>query len=330
MIRSLPIRSLLSLAVSVFIGSVLAQSPGKPAAKAGTKPAAKAQGIPPTAENVPYGSHPRQVLDFWQAKSDRPTPVVFCIHGGGWVNGDKSSYRNQAPIFLKEGISVVAINYRMVTEAHEKGIEPPVKWPIADAARALQFVRSKAKEWNLDKTRIAATGGSAGGCSSLWLLYHDDLADPKSDDPVARESTRLFCAAVNGAQTTLDPKPLREWMPNARYGGHAFGVRTPTNRDGAFQAFYEQREKLLPWIREYSPIEHVTADDPPVFLAYPNQKKPPVKGEEQADPTHSALLGIMLMEKLKDAKVEGILVYPGQTHEKYNSINDYLIDRLKQ
>lgn len=34
--------------------------------------------------NVPYGSHERQVLDFYPAKSDTPTPVVFYIHGGGW------------------------------------------------------------------------------------------------------------------------------------------------------------------------------------------------------------------------------------------------------
>jgi acetyl esterase/lipase len=277
---------------------------------------------------VAYGTHPRQVLDFFQAKADAPTPVVFAIHGGGWVNGDKSGYRNSAKRYLDAGISVVAINYRMVTEATEKGIEPPVKWPLEDAARALQFVRSKAKEWNLDKSRIGATGGSAGGCSSLWLLYHDDLADPKSADPVARESTRLHCAAVTGAQTTLDPKVLREWMPNARYGGHAFGVRTPQNRDGAFQAFFEQREKLRPWIKEYSPVEHVTKDDPPVFLEYPAQKKPPVKGEDQDDPTHSALLGMILMEKLKAEKVDGILVYPGQPHEKYKVSADYLIDRL--
>jgi acetyl esterase/lipase len=315
-----------------FSETLQAQKPAPRAnqTQADAKPADKSQKIPPTAANVPYGSHPRQVLDFWQAQSERPTPVVFCIHGGGWVNGDKSLYQNTVALFLKEGISVVAINYRLVTEAQEKGIQPPVQWPIADAARALQFVRSKANEWNLDKTRIAATGGSAGGCSSLWLLYHDDLADPNSNDPVARESTRLLCAAVIGAQTSLDPKQLREWMPNARYGGHAFGIRTATNRDGAFQTFYEQREKLLPWIREYSPIEHVSPDDPPVFLIYPNQKKPPVKGEEQADPTHSALLGMMLMEKLKEAKVEGILVYPGQTHEKYKTANDYLIDKLKQ
>ena len=99
-----------------------------------------------------------------------------------------------------------------------------MKAPLEDAARALQFVRSKAAEWNLDKPRIGATGGSAGACTSLWLAFHDDMADPTSKDPVARESTRLFCAAVNGAQVSLDPQELRQWMPNYRYGAHAFGL----------------------------------------------------------------------------------------------------------
>ncbi|MBY0457809.1 MAG: alpha/beta hydrolase, partial [Gemmataceae bacterium] len=231
--------------------------------------------VAPTARNVAYGTHERQVLDFWQAKSDSPTPLVLLIHGGGWVNGDKSGYRHGVKRYLDAGLSVAAINYRMVPQADAAGVKPPVKWPLEDAARALQFVRSKAKDWNLDKTRVGANGGSAGACSSLWLAFHDDMADPKSADPVSRESTRLFCVAVNGAQTTLDPKLTREWIPNARYGGHAFGVRTADNRDGAFAAFLDQREKLLPWINEYSPLSHVTKDDPPVFMEYPSQKKPP-------------------------------------------------------
>src|ERR1700726_736538 len=90
--------------------------------------------------------------------------------------------------------------------------------------------------------------GRPGGCSSLWLAFHDDMADPKSDDPIARESTRLYCAAVNGAQTSLDPKELREWLPNYTYGAHAFGLKD-------FQTLHDQREKVLSWIKEYSPIE---------------------------------------------------------------------------
>src|SRR5437016_9936801 len=93
---------------------------------------------PKTLTDVPYGTHPRQVLDFYPAKSDKPTPVVFHIHGGGWQNGDKKM--NPQP-FLDKGISVVSINYRYVKNAVEDKVEPPVKAPLEDAARALQFVR---------------------------------------------------------------------------------------------------------------------------------------------------------------------------------------------
>ena len=267
--------------------------------------------------NVPYGSHPRQVLDFYPAQSDKPTPVVFYIHGGGWRNGDKKT--NPKP-FPDKGISVVAINYRFVQHAVEEKVVPPVKAPLEDAARALQFVRSKAGEWNIDKKRIGATGGSAGGCSSLWLAFHDDMADPTSKDSVARESTRLYCAAVNGAQTSLDPRELREWMPNYNYGAHAFGLPN-------FQSLIDNRDKVLKWIKEYSPIEHVTKDDPPIALFYSGDKDAKV-GDSPRDPTHSPILGIKLEEKLKAAGVEVILVYPGRPSEKYKTSADYLIDRL--
>jgi acetyl esterase/lipase len=268
--------------------------------------------------NVPYGTHPRQVLDFYQAKSDKPTPVVLYIHGGGWRNGDK---KMKPKPFLDKGISVAAINYRFVQHGVEDKVVPPVKAPLEDAARALQFVRSKASEWNIDKTRIGATGGSAGGCSSLWLAFHDDMADPHSKDPIAHESTRLYCAAVNVAQTSLDPRELREWMPNYGYGAHAFGLPN-------FQSLYDNREKVLKWIKEYSPIEHVTKDDPPIALFYTDATEVKV-GDSPKDPTHCAILGIKLEEKLKATGVEVILVYPGRpASSQFKNSTEYLIDRL--
>jgi acetyl esterase/lipase len=193
----------------------------------------------------------------------------------------------------------------------------------------VQFLRAKADEWGVDKTRVAATGGSAGGCSSLWLAFHDDMANPGSNDPVARESTRLTAAAVNGAQTSLDPKQLREWIPNARYGGHAFGFFVPNARDSQFPRFYEHRTDVLDWIREYSPDSHISPGDPPVFLNYPAQDKPPVKGEAQKDPTHTAVLGLMIEERLKAAGDEVHLVYPGHKDPEYADGTAFLIAKLK-
>jgi acetyl esterase/lipase len=271
----------------------------------------------PTVSEIAYGKHDRNVLDFWKAESDAPTPVAFVIHGGGWKGGSKERLDRFADpnALLKAGISVVAINYRYVTSTEK----PPVKAPLHDAARALQFVRSKAKEWNLDKKRIGAAGGSAGACSSLWLAFHDDLADPKSKDPVARESSRLSCAAVTGAQTTLDPKQMVEWTPNSRYGRHAFGL-------SSFADFLKQREKILPWIAEYSPYALVTKDDPPVYLLY---RSPPAIGKAQKDPTHTSNFGVKLQEHCKTKGVACELFYPGQAKVKHANPTAFLISQLK-
>jgi hypothetical protein len=147
------------------------------------------------------------------------------------------------------------------------------------------------------------------------------MADPKSSDPVARESTRLYCAAVNGAQVTLDPKPLREWMPNYQYGAHAFGL-------AKLDDVLANREKLLPWIKEYSPMEHVTKDDPPIMLAYGGEA--PKVGGTPKDPTHSATMGLKLAEKCREVGVEVVFTYPDKPDPKYKNTTEFLIDHLKK
>jgi acetyl esterase/lipase len=313
---------LLSLLATLFAATSYGQD--RPATSA---PATRPAGPPPTLANVHYGDHERQVLDFWKAKSENPTPLVFYMHGGGWVRGDK----NEAPSidkFLAAGISVVSFNYRFTWQAQLAGVKPPVEWPMHDAARALQFVRSRASEWNIDKQRIAASGQSAGACTSLWLAFHPDMADASSNDPIARESTRLWCAAVSIAQTSLDPLELKAWTPNSRYGGHAFGFMDPNDlntRDTRFDQFLQHRDEMLPWIKQYSPIEHATADDPPIYMIY---RTVPALGQQQADPTHTANLGVKLQEKLFTLKVDCELVYPGAPAVKHLSMDSYLIEKL--
>jgi acetyl esterase/lipase len=281
----------------------------------------------PTMADVAYGKHPKQVLHFWKAESDKPTPLLFYIHGGGWLGGNRTGVAGMLPTMLKAGISVVSVEYRFIPEATADNEVPPVKGPLHDAARALQFVRSKAKEWNIDKARIAAAGGSAGACSSLWLAFHDDMADPKSSDPIARESTRLWCAAVAGAQTTLDPQQMKEWTPNSKYGGHAFGFKgDPAKKLSQFDEFLAKRDTIKQWIAEYSPYALVTSDDPPVYLTYGT---PPALGQEQKDPTHTSNFGVKLQEKCKSVGVACELVYPGAPDVKHPSDRDYLIEKLK-
>jgi acetyl esterase/lipase len=287
--------------------------------------------VPPALADVPYGTHPRQILDVYvpEAPSDGPRPVVFHIHGGGWVAGSKSPVPG-LQAYLDAGLCVVAIQYRYLQEAALAGVQPPVSWPVRDAARALQFVRSRAGEWNLDAERVGATGGSAGACSSLWLAFHADLAEPESEDPVSRQSTRLWAAAVTGAQTSLDPEQLQAWTPNSRYGGHAFGFFDPADlktRDTRFAEFLAARERVLPWIREYSPYEHVSAGDPPVFLEY---RDTPALGEARKDPTHTANYGVPLQERCREVGVECVVQYPGATGVTDPDGVSWLIRRLRE
>lgn len=317
------------LLLAIFSSSLCAQATKEPEKKAPAKKAPPER-LAPTVANYKYGTDSeRQVFDFWQAKSDKPTPLVLLIHGGGWKNGDKTGYGTTTiKPFLDEGISVAAINYRFIDQAMEQKVVPPVKAPLHDAARALQTLRSKAKEWNIDVKKVGATGGSAGACTSLWLALHDDLADPKSSDPVAQQSTKLQCAAVSGAQTSLDPKELREWMPNAIYAGHAFGYAAPgRSRAEEFDLLMPNREKVLPWIKEYSPIELVDKNDPPLYLDF--NADPAPLGEAQKDPTHSALYGVKLAERIAPLNVECVVSYPSKKDTKYGSTTKFLIAKLK-
>ena len=172
------------------------------------QPERKQPGAPiePTFADVHYGPHERQVIDFYQAKSNRPTPVIIFIHGGGFVAGDK---RGASPGMIRgaldAGISFASINYRFVDG--DKTIFPV---PQQDGARAVQFVRSQAEEWNVDPTRVACCGGSAGAGISMWIGFHDDLAQPDSSDPVARQSTRIQAIGTMGGQGTYDPIKIKE------------------------------------------------------------------------------------------------------------------------
>ena len=296
------------------------QAAGKKSTSPKKKAVAYEASVPePTLTKVRYGDHSRNHLDFWKASSETPTPLVFVIHGGGWNGGTKEQIHKyvDTAALLEAGISVAAINYRLIK--HSQDFEPPVKGPLLDCARALQFVRSKADQWNIDKERIGAAGGSAGACSSLWLAWHDDLADPKSDDAIAHESTRLTCVAVTRPQTTLDPKQMKQWIPNSKYGAHAFGIN-------GFSEFLAQRDSILPTIKEYSPYSLLDASDAPAYMFF---KIKPDVGKKQKDPTHSANFGVKIQERCKEVGVACEIVYPDAPDVSHETTTEYLLAMLK-
>ena len=78
--------------------------------------------------------------------------------------------------------------------------------PCATAPRVVQFLRFKATELGIDPARIAASGSSAGAGIALWVGFHDDLADPKSADPVAAP---VVAAGLPGSRRRRRPHTIR-------------------------------------------------------------------------------------------------------------------------
>ena len=246
--------------------------------------------VAPTHADVKYGPHERNVIDFWQAKSDAPAPVLVFFHGGGFRAGDKRGYnRLLLTLCLKEGISCAAANYRLSSHA----VYPA---QMHDSARAIQFIRSKASEWNVDPRRMAAYGGSAGSGISLWLAFHDDMADPASDDPVARQSTRLSCAVALQMQSTYDPREIKKVVPGRAYSNGALkllhGLPTSWDWDKA-----DIDEALSAKLQDSSPIFHLTQDDPPAFLFHR-------KGQETEGNIHHASFGRHLKKAMDELGIE--------------------------
>jgi acetyl esterase/lipase len=253
-----------------------------------------------THTDVRYGSHERNSLDFWRANSQHATPVLIFFHGGSFKAGDKAIVTAR-PILeecLQSGISVVSANYRFSTDA-------PYPAQMQDGARAVQFVRSKAKEWNIEAARIAVSGSSAGATLALWVALHDDLADPASDDPIARFSTRVNCASPHSGTAGLQSRYFKEQAGVSKQGAalwQLFGVRSQVDFDSL---------EMQTLARDASPLTHATRDDPPLFLTYQGDPKeaPFAADAAQSNWIHHVCLGAPLKAKYDELSVECELYY---------------------
>ena len=245
--------------------------------------------LTPDFRDVAYDDeNPAQRLDVYQAKSSDPAPkpVMVYIHGGGWRAGSK----DRIPGFLAKGVqegwlSVVSVEYRFTDVA-------PHPAQTNDCARAIQFARSKAKEWNLDPKRFGVTGGSAGGHLSLWIGAHDDFAKPDSSDPVERESSRVSCV--------VDFAGPSDWALLSKIDHKHPAYRQLLGYEPGTPADQMDAAKKT----DVSPITFVTKDDPPMLI---------VHGD--ADDVVPVQHARDMAEKLKEAGVPvETLIVPGGNH----------------
>lgn len=210
-----------------------------------------AQGARQTLKDIAYDDdHATQKLDVYLAKSEEPAPAIVYFHGGGWQKGSKK----RIPRFLlrahAEGwLTVVSVEYRFIDVA----VHPA---QIDDCARAIQFVRHNAKKWNIDPKRIGVVGSSAGAHLAAYIALQDDEANPISEDPVARQSSRVLFAIPFAGPTDWGLLNQIEHKNSAYKQLIGYKPGTPTS------------EMASERIKDVSPLSFVSADDPPMLIVH--------------------------------------------------------------
>jgi acetyl esterase/lipase len=182
----------------------------------------------------------------------KPRPGIVVIHGGGWIEGDKSSFSTanggvpgNIQHFAKLGFVAVAVNYRLSSEA-------PFPAALEDCKTAVRWIRAHAKDYNLDRDSIGAWGNSAGGHLALLLGMGGEDAGIKGDGPFQDQSSSVQAVASDSGPIDLVEQHrsgvLREVC--ARFmGGPPEGERVSAYKSA-------------------SPINQISARVPPLLLMY--------------------------------------------------------------
>ena len=199
---------------------------------------------------------------------------------------------------------------------------------MQDAKRAIQFLRFNAAKWNLDKTRFACIGASAGAGTSLWLAFSDDMADENDEDPVLRESTRLKAVAVHATQATYN---IARWPKLLNI------AEKDQDINGALRFYgFKSKEDLesdsgKKYISSIDFLSKISSDDPPMYASN-NMRGGAIKVTDKNHLYHHPLHVKALRDKAKEvginhqcyAKALGIK-YEG----KNLSLIDFVIENLK-
>lgn len=236
-------------------------------------------GQAPNIKDLPYDTQDvSQCLDVYLADSAKATPAIIYFHGGGWNAGSK----NSVPAWLKEfvqagDLSVIAVEYRFTKVAQHPA-------QVNDCLRAIQFVRQHATQWNIDATRIGVTGGSAGGHLSAFVALHDDVAQPQSDNPLLRQSSRVQCAVSFAGPT--------DWSLL-----HTIDHQHPAYRQLIGATPGTPADKLDPKsMTSVSPISYVSQDDPPIMQVHGDRDD--IVPIEHAKNLHQSLLKVDTQSEL--------------------------------
>jgi len=223
-------------------------------------------------KDIEYGDGERHLFDIFIPESISPAPLVIFFHGGGFIAGDKSeAYDLAGPYiireFLQNGVAFATVNYRLFENPEKEGV---IK-PLMDAKRALQYIRNQSDKLFIDKERVALYGFSAGGGISLWIGLNDEMADPESEDPIERESTRVKVVGAFETQATYDVvrwetelyKPFGitiQMVINLGLGNMVYQMYGISSKEELYSYEIKEYRKKVDMLSLFSP------DDPPVYV----------------------------------------------------------------
>jgi acetyl esterase/lipase len=273
---------------------------------------------PPTHADVAYGLHEHQRIDIYlPPEGKEPYPVVVWF-GGIWKPGRHPA---RLDYFNKAQCAVIAVQTRTMTDAVEDKVAVPISHVANDACRVVQFVRLNAAKYKLNPERIAVGGGSQGALPALFVACTADRADPKSNDPVERVSSKVTCAVAFRSQPTIDPKRMQEWVPGVKWGAPALGC--------SFEESLKRHEELLPVISKWSPDYLLHRGCPPLYFENNWGLTQPKEVTEMDYKVHSPAWGLGFQKLAEKAGVVCYLKYPDHPTEKYQDTWDFIVQQLK-
>ncbi len=192
----------LTVAVLVSAAACLAQPPADPAGRTifdGIPAAARAgyeadamllRNSPSSTSVAPASSDAPRLFPVRPAKDGRADAAVLVLPGGAYRYHSAPEAFPIAEVFREAGLAAFVLQYRLLPD-HDPEVDA-----LADAQRAVRLLRARAGELEIDPSRIAVLGFSAGGHLAANLSLHGDDGAPQAPDPVERQSSRVQTALL--------------------------------------------------------------------------------------------------------------------------------------
>ena len=124
-------------------------------------------------------------IELHLAPADKANGLGVIVAAGG---GNKTLYVGPEGVDVANwlntlGVHAFVLRHRLVP--YDSTVDA-----VADTQRSIRMVRAHAAEWGVDPKRVGVMGFSAGGEQAAWVTLKFDAGDPKSEDPIERESCR--------------------------------------------------------------------------------------------------------------------------------------------